>query len=49
MLLRPGGVLVLDDVSSEWFEIERVFAELDATVFEKLGTDGRVGVLRKLG
>ena len=46
-LLRPGGVLVLDDVSSEWFEIERVYAELDAAVFEKLGTDGRVGVLRK--
>ena len=46
-LLRPGGVLVLDDVSSEWFEIERVYAELDAAVFTKLGTDGRVGILRK--
>ena len=46
-LLRPGGVLVLDDVSSEWFEIERVYADLDAPAFEKLGTDGRVGVLRK--
>jgi SAM-dependent methyltransferase len=46
-LLRPGGVLVLDDVSSEWFEIERVYEEIGSELFEKLGTDGRVGVLRK--
>lgn len=45
-LLRPGGVLILDDVSSAWFEIERVFDEADASLFEKLGADGRVGVLR---
>ncbi len=46
-LLRPGGVLILDDVSSEWFEIERVFDE--TTRFEKLGADGRIGVLRRPG
>ena len=46
-LLRPGGILVLDDVSSEWFEIERVYEEVGGELFEKLGTDGRVGVLRK--
>ena len=46
-LLKPGGILMLDDVSSEWFEIERVYEEIVTDMFKKLGTDGRVGVLRK--
>ncbi len=48
-LLRPGGYLFLDDVSTTWFEIERVFENAARTgVYEKLGSDGRVGVLKKL-
>ena len=44
-LLRPGGLLVLDDVSSGWPEIQAVFRELGADRFRTLAADGRVGVL----
>lgn len=48
-LLRPGGYLFLDDVSTTWFEIERVFEQADRTgVYEKVASNGWVGVLKKL-
>jgi predicted O-methyltransferase YrrM len=44
-LLRPGGLLVLDDVSAAWPEIQSVFSAISPSRFEKLGSDGRIGVL----
>jgi len=44
-LLRPGGLLVLDDVSDAWPEIQSAFTAISPTVFRKLGADGRIGVL----
>lgn len=46
-LLRPGGLLILDDVSGSWPEIQRVYAGVDRARYEPLGADGRVGVLKK--
>ena len=46
-LLRPGGLLVLDDVSSGWPEIEAAFREIAEDRFQKLGADGRIGVLAR--
>jgi len=44
-LLRPGGVLVLDDVSEAWFEISGVFEEFKRErQVEKSFQDGRVGL-----
>jgi predicted O-methyltransferase YrrM len=50
-LLRPGGVLALDDVDVWWRELAAVFTELiesDEWPFEQAGYDGRVGLLRRL-
>ena len=44
-LLRPGGLLVLDDVSAAWPEIQSVFTAISPSRFGKLGADGRIGVL----
>jgi predicted O-methyltransferase YrrM len=44
-LLCPGGLLVLDDVSVDWPEIQSVFSAISSSRFEKLGADGRIGVL----
>lgn len=48
-LLRPGGLIVLDDVDEAWAEIQAVFAGLAGAGFEIVGTDGRVGVARRVG
>ena len=48
-LLKNNGLLILDDVSYGWFEIEDVFKKLDESEYEKLGADGRVGIARKIG
>ena len=47
-LLRPGGLLVIDDVDpSAWPQVAATFDDLAAGGrFEELGRDGRVGVLR---
>jgi hypothetical protein len=47
VLLKPGAILVLDDVSWQWPELQSVFNALDTTCYQKIGTDGRVGVLQK--
>lgn len=44
-LLRPGGLLVLDDVSAAWPEIQSVFTAISPSRFRKLAADGRIGVL----
>lgn len=48
-LLRPGGILILDDVGEGlWPGITDVFHELaGGSGFDKLGDNGRVGVLRR--
>lgn len=46
-LMRPGGLLVLDDVSSAWPEIQVAFREISEDRFRKLGADGRIGVLAR--
>lgn len=47
-LLKRGGLLILDDVSESWVEIEKVFATLDRASYARLGTDGRVGVAERI-
>lgn len=44
-LLRPGGLLVLDDVSTAWPDIQSVFSAISPSQFRKLGGDGRIGLL----
>jgi hypothetical protein len=46
-LLKPGGLLVLDDV--EWDQFGKVYREIDRARYHDLGNDGRVGVLKKVG
>jgi hypothetical protein len=49
-LLRPGGLMVVDDVSETWIEIQEVFRRfLAGDGYEKVFQDGRIGVLRKKG
>lgn len=44
-LVRSGGLLVLDDVSSAWPEIQDAFREISEDRFRKLAANGRIGVL----
>jgi len=46
--LRPGGLLVLDDVDDAWAELRQVYLSLPAAEWQDLGSDGRVGLLRLL-
>ena len=45
-LLKPGGVLVLDDVSEAWADIKKEYEELGSKGWRALGADGRVGILQ---
>jgi hypothetical protein len=45
-LLRPGGVLILDDVSDAWAEIKAEFDDLRSKGWRAVAADGRVGVLQ---
>lgn len=44
-LLRPGGVLVLDDVSEGWTEIRSVFEAIKPARQTSTFQDGRVGIV----
>jgi hypothetical protein len=44
-LLRPGGVLILDDVSDAWSEIKAEYDGLKSNGWNPAGSDGRVGIL----
>ncbi|MGE5208444.1 MAG: O-methyltransferase [Alphaproteobacteria bacterium] len=46
-LLRPNGLLVLDDVSTAWPDIQSVFNTISPNRFKKLGEDGRIGLLAR--
>jgi predicted O-methyltransferase YrrM len=45
-LLRPGGVLILDDVSDAWADIKAEYAAMESAAWRTVGADGRVGVLQ---
>jgi predicted O-methyltransferase YrrM len=47
-LLRPDGLLVLDDVGKAWPEIQSVYAAAAPDQFAKVAADGRVGLLRRV-
>jgi SAM-dependent methyltransferase len=49
-LLRPGGLLVLDDVNEWWAGVLEVFEEATAggAPFEQVEFDRRIGILRRL-
>jgi len=46
-LLKPGGILILDDVSDVWTEIKAEFDELRAKDWSAVAANGRVGVLQR--
>lgn len=47
-LLKSSGLLFLDDINSYWSELQENYESIDETKYQKLGTDGRVGVLKKV-
>ena len=49
-LLKPGGLLVLDDVDENWDQISRLFDEVGDGdwPYARVLADGRVGILRRL-
>lgn len=46
-LLKPNGLLILDDVSDSWDEIRAVFNGLVGRGFSQVAADGQVGILQK--
>jgi hypothetical protein len=46
-LLRPDGLLILDDVSDSWSEIKAEYGSLQASGWRAAGADGRVGILQR--
>ena len=45
-LLKPNGILVLDDVSDAWVEIKAEFDDLRSKGWRAVAADGRVGILQ---
>jgi Methyltransferase domain len=45
-LLKPEGILVLDDVSDAWAEIKAEFDDLRSKGWRAVAADGRVGILQ---
>ncbi len=46
-LLKPNGLLILDDVTDSWREIKSVFEGRVGRGFSRVGTDVQVGILKK--
>jgi hypothetical protein len=46
-LLRPGGVLILDDVSDAWSHIKAEYGALQSKDWRGVSADGRVGILQR--
>ncbi len=44
-VLKPGGFFVFDDV--DWTSVGEVYQTLDAQYYERVATDGRVGLAMK--
>lgn len=47
-LLKSGGLLILDDANSYWGGIQKTYESIEETKYQKLGTDGRVGILKRM-
>jgi len=47
-LIRPGGLLFLDDLDEHWSGVTEVFDGLDHRRFQRLARGGRAGVVRVL-
>jgi Methyltransferase domain len=47
-LLRPGGLLILDDVSDAYADIVAEYAALGAKGWRQVRADGRVGILQEV-
>ena len=47
-LVRPGGLLFLDDVDENWEGVTQVFENLDAARFRRVAHDNRVGVVQMM-
>ena len=45
-LLKPNGILILDDVNEAWAEIKAEFDNLSSKGWRLVAADGRVGVLQ---
>ena len=45
-LLKPQGILILDDVSDAWTEIKAEYDDLKSKGWRAVAADGRVGVLQ---
>jgi hypothetical protein len=45
-LMKPGGLIILDDVDDNWIELKHLFLRIKEFGLEPLGTDGRVGIAR---
>ncbi|HUI29497.1 MAG TPA: class I SAM-dependent methyltransferase [Candidatus Acidoferrales bacterium] len=45
-LLKPEGLIVMDDVTSTWAEVKSIFEKLTEQGFVQVGYDGRVGILK---
>jgi len=46
-LLRPGGVLIVDDVSEHWFGVKAAFEKFaKKSTVKVVGEDGRVGIVQ---
>jgi hypothetical protein len=46
-LLKPGGILILDDVSDAWADIKDEYDGLSKNGWQAVGADGRVGLLQR--
>jgi predicted O-methyltransferase YrrM len=47
-MMKQGGLLVLDDVSTAWMEVQRVFESLSCFGYETVARDKRVGIVRRV-
>jgi predicted O-methyltransferase YrrM len=46
-LLKPGGMLAIDDINAGWPALQKVVQTYDQKKFIDLGTDGRIALLAK--
>jgi predicted O-methyltransferase YrrM len=45
-ILRPGGVLILDDLDDNWAGIKAEYVALSSRGWRPIGADGRMGILQ---
>lgn len=46
-LLKPCGLVFLDDIDDAWYELRDVYLNLPEELYMKVDRNGRIGVLRK--